>query len=273
MKIQVRNLEVYYEEYGEGTPVVILHGFTLDHCSMVESLEPVFNKRKGWRRIYIDLPGHGQTPGVDWIRNSDDILSLVQEFIDAIIPQQRFLVIGLSYGGYLAQGLVYNRAEWIDGVLLIVPRVVSHPNERIVPDKTELVKDESFLGTLEPTVRVDFETVVVIQNESVWERYRTEILPATKKADMEFLERLDNTVDTLSFDVRELPSLFEKPTLILVGRQDHWVGYQDAWTMLEYYPRATFAVLDGAGHAIQMEQENLFNTLVSDWLVRVRELA
>ena len=40
---------------------------------------------------------------------------------------------------------------------------------------------------------------------------------------------------------------FNKSTLILLGRQDSSVGYKDAWSILDNYPKATFAVLDKAG--------------------------
>jgi pimeloyl-ACP methyl ester carboxylesterase len=49
------------------------------------------------------------------------------------------------------------------------------------------------------------------------------------------------------------------------------VGYRDAWEILENYPRSTFAVLDRAGHNLQIEQETLFNALVNGWLDRVEE--
>ncbi len=42
-------------------------------------------------------------------------------FIDAVIPTQRFVLAGYSAGGYLAQGVVSQRAASIDGVLLCVP--------------------------------------------------------------------------------------------------------------------------------------------------------
>ncbi|TFG31649.1 alpha/beta hydrolase [Candidatus Thorarchaeota archaeon] len=111
-----------------------------------------------------------------------------------------------------------------------------------------------------------------MQTRSHWSRFVKEIVPGIVKADNQFLERLQPTVDEFSFDVDKLPSRFEKPVLILVGRQDHWVGYQDAWAILENYPRATFAVLDRAGHALQIEQDNLFNSLVNEWLDRVEEI-
>ncbi len=37
------------------------------------------------------------------------------------------------------------------------------------------------------------------------------------------------------------------------------------------YPRGTFAVLDRAGHGLEVEQEKVFNCLVDEWLDRVEE--
>lgn len=62
--------------------------------------------------------------------------------------------------------------------------------------------------------------------------------------------------------------LFEKPTLFVLGKQDSCVGYKDAWSIIDNYPRATISVLDCAGHNLQIEQEKLFGTLVNDWLKR-----
>ena len=41
------------------------------------------------------------------------------------------------------------------------------------------------------------------------------------------------------------------------------------WDVLENYPRAAFAVLDGAGHNLQIEKDQVFTALVRDWLNRV----
>ena len=41
--------------------------------------------------------------------------------------------------------------------------------------------------------------------------------------------------------------------------------------MLEHFPRATFAVLDRAGHALPHEQPGLIRALVTEWLDRVHE--
>jgi pimeloyl-ACP methyl ester carboxylesterase len=57
--------------------------------------------------------------------------------------------------------------------------------------------------------------------------------------------------------------------LVLTGQQDDSVGYVDQCALFPHYPRATFAVLDIAGHNLQIEQPDLFDELMLEWLDRV----
>lgn len=47
------------------------------------------------------------------------------------------------------------------------------------------------------------------------------------------------------------------------------MGYRDAWSILDSYPRATFVALDRADHGWPMETPNLLPALVDDWLERI----
>ena len=74
----------------------------------------------------------------------------------------------------------------------------------------------------------------------------------------------------------DLPSIsskwkkhFGKPALIIAARQDTVVGYRDAWSILESYPRGTFAVVDRADHGWPLERPELLAALIDDWLARV----
>jgi pimeloyl-ACP methyl ester carboxylesterase len=69
------------------------------------------------------------------------MLDAVLAFIDTVIPGQRFVVAGLSYGGYLARGVVYRRAASIDGVLLCAPQVTAEPAQAHLPRRTTLVEE------------------------------------------------------------------------------------------------------------------------------------
>ncbi len=61
--------------------------------------------------------------------------------------------------------------------------------------------------------------------------------------------------------------------LFLTGRFGDSCGYQDAYQILDNYPRATCAILDRAEHLLAFEQTTLFKAPVSEWLDRVDEYA
>ncbi|WP_083334719.1 alpha/beta fold hydrolase [Sediminibacillus halophilus] len=53
----------YYQKIGQGMPVLMLHGFGPDSRLMSGCMEPVFERRSGYQRVYVDLPGMGRTKG------------------------------------------------------------------------------------------------------------------------------------------------------------------------------------------------------------------
>jgi pimeloyl-ACP methyl ester carboxylesterase len=267
MECEIDGIKVYYEICGEGKPVVMLHGWGFGRLEMTLSMEPQFAERDGWKRVYLDLPGRGKTPGADWIVSSDQELDLLEKFIDQIIPGERFLVVGQSYGGYLARGLVYRRGADIDGVLLTVfADRPARPED--LPPRTVVFRDPVLEAQARAQNLVGFLTVMVTQNASALERSRK--LSAIPRPDQEFLDRLGKS-NRLSFDVDALPQPCGAPALFVLGRQDHMCGYREAWKILEQYPRATFAVLDGGGHGLIGEKPDVFRALVQDWLDRVEQ--
>jgi pimeloyl-ACP methyl ester carboxylesterase len=127
---------------------------------MIFALERHFTGREGWKRIYLDLPGRGKTAGADWIVSNDQVLDILEQFIDRLVPGERFLVAGQSYGGYLARGVVYRRGAEIDGVLLSVPAMSSSED---LPPRTEVVRDPAIMALARAENLAGFEDIVVTQ--------------------------------------------------------------------------------------------------------------
>lgn len=238
---------------------------------MADIMEPFFAHRSGWRRIFPDLPGMGgQTPGPDWMTNSAQILDVIEAFVDAVIPGERFAVAGASYGGGLARRVVQRRLAWLNGVYLLVPAVGGS-----TPPKQKLVQDPAFDAAMEKIAAqwgsemLRWRDTVVVESPAV-AAFIEASAPVAQRADHAFFERLFQTLESSPDYVNEP---FPGPALILTGRQDHVCGYQAAWDLLEMYPRATFAVLDRGGHTLHIEQEALVAALVNEWLDRVEEYA
>jgi pimeloyl-ACP methyl ester carboxylesterase len=271
MEYKVKDVSIYYEVHGSGTPVLMIHGWSVDHRLMKGCMEPVFETLETpWQRIYFDLPGMGKTKGQPWITGTDQMLDVILAFIDGILPNQHFLVAGESYGGYLARGVIKARESRVDGLLLICPTAVQETRLDNAPALRVLEKDDVFLNSLSEEERQYFAGINVVQNKRVWEKFKEDILPGLKAADYAFLENSLGQHVPYRVNVDQIEKPYQQPTLFVMGRQDCAVGYHDHWQLIENFSRASFVILDKAGHNLQIEQDVLFNAMVKEWLDRVQ---
>ena len=91
---------------------------------MTTAFEPIFEARSGWLRIYLDLPGMGETPRRR-LDPDDRRCAGRGRRVDrvAILSGETFALAGASYGGYLALGLMHRRAASVTGLALVAPGV------------------------------------------------------------------------------------------------------------------------------------------------------
>ncbi len=270
MECKLKKISINYDEIGEGRPILMLHSGYADHRHMKSCMEPLFKNRPGWKRIYFDYPGHGKTADEEWITSLEDVLNIVLEFIDKIIPDQNFTIASMSRGGYLSRGLLYHKSNLIDGLLMDVPSTIEAGSESRLPSYSTLKRDIGFETELKDEEAWIFNSIIVVHNRKVLNRVRKDFFPAFELADDTHHKKIIENFK-FSFDIDSTPESFDKPVLILVGRQDSIVGYRDAWNIIDQFPRASFVVLDKAGHFLQVEQSQLFNVLANEWLDRVEE--
>ncbi|MEK6221022.1 MAG: alpha/beta hydrolase [Chloroflexota bacterium] len=261
-----------FESIGEGIPIISLHGWSGSSAFGIRLLEPVFENHPGWQRFYLDLPGHGKTPAPSWIKNSDGMLEFVQDFIQEHIGDSPFAIVTSSYSAIIARAIIHRTPEKVLGYCGVVPMSEADDAKRVVPDTQVLIKEDAGRKLLTEVQKERFGNILVIQSEAVIKKILADIekeLPV----DEIFLDsiRSDPTRYGLSTTIDKFDQPFEKPSLFIMGRQDNVCGYQQTWDNIEDYPRATFAVLDRAGHILSYEHPALAQTLVGDWLDRVKE--
>jgi pimeloyl-ACP methyl ester carboxylesterase len=253
---------------GDGVPVLLLHGFSLDRRSLAYSLGPVFARRTGYRRIHVDLPGFGASPPVHSIDGSDAMLDFVLALIDEIVGDERLLIVGESWGAYLARGVVARRYAHVVGVALVCPVVIATNADRDVPEHRIVFEEPGLLERADPVAVEAFREGAVLVDQGSWDYVLTAIDPAVATADPATLERIGARYG-FAVDVDRVGDPFLGPSLIVVGRQDATVGYRDAIGIIERFPRATVAVLDESGHNLEGERPRMLAALVDDWLDRV----
>jgi pimeloyl-ACP methyl ester carboxylesterase len=269
MKCIIEGNSICYTSVGEGIPVLMLHGYCLDHMILKASCEPVFEKLTGYRRVYFDLPGMGDSTASSALSTTDSMLSVILQFVDRLFEGRPFLVVGESYGGYLARGVLKQRPTQVLGICLICPATEMDISKRRLPAPRTLYKDSGMIETLSDSDRLLFEENIVVQSSENYKRFEREIKRGLDKANMPLLDRIQAEAYGFQEDINASMAAYDVPALVLTGRQDAVVGYEDTYAILRQLPRATFAILDGAGHHVQIEQPELFEAMVAEWLRRV----
>ncbi|ANC77518.1 alpha/beta hydrolase [Fictibacillus phosphorivorans] len=266
MLCRVTRGSIFYEVIGEGLPLIILHSMGTDHRSMKAWMEPIFKNKSGYQRVYVDLPAHGYSEIDSTVKSTDDILSNVLEFIDEAFSDKEFALLGSSYGGYLAQGIVHVKRERVKKLALLAPAI--HRKERNVPEKVILEKNETLLQVLDEDTRTAFETLMVAQNEVNLTRFLEEVQPGRQLVNRTFLT--SNWRENGYFfaqepfsDVRSL----QHPLLLILGKQDHICGFQDYDFLMSKFPHGIQVILDDVGHMLHIEQRKMVQQLIEAWLM------
>lgn len=266
MNILIEDTQLHYEEYGNGIPVICLHGFYVDSNLMKGCLEPVFSHKTGYKRIYLDLVGMGKTPANESVDSSDKMLHIVTQFITEVVGEQNFILFGESYGGYLALALIEHFQNKISGLFLLCPCTKGNKETRNLPLKQILMHEPVCISEEHKKDYLSFLDMAVIANNYTWGRYTEDVLTGVARACNTYLQKLSLSGYTLSCEKNFASIQFGNPTTVLLGKQDHIVGYKDALQLEPNFSRGTFAIIDSAGHNLQIEKPELFSSFVEDFL-------
>lgn len=257
MQRTINDVTIHFVEHGAGMPLVALHGSGVDHREIEAAVEAVVPST-GYRRIYPDLPGMGRST-TGSLSCNDDVVAVLGDLLDHLVEGPA-LLLGHSYGAYLARGLAAQRPAAILGLALLCPTT---ERSRHVPEHDVVRHDAAAYDELEPAQRAGFDEYFVVRTPATARRYRDHVVPGTTLVDEDALRRIFSgwRVDVGS-------QTFTSPTLIIAGRRDSVVGHADAIDLLASYPRSTLAVIEDAGHALMHERPELFSALLGEWLER-----
>jgi len=257
MDRSIDGVTVHGAEHGAGVPVVALHGSGVDHREVEAGLEAVLT-RTGLHRMYPDLPGMGRT-GADGLDSNDDVVTLLCSLIEGLDAGPA-LLIGHSYGAYLARGITDRRPDLVRGLALLCP-VGEHTGE--LPAHEVVREDADVHRALDAWHREGYDDYFVIRTDATARRFRDHIAPAASLVDEAALTRIFS-----AWPITLTGAGTDLPVLIVAGRRDATAGFRDAASMVDVYPRATLAVVDDAGHALLHEKPDLVGALIADWIDR-----
>lgn len=243
---------MHYEIYGQGQPIYFIHGHGLSLISMVETYEKIFEKLANYQRIYIDLPGMGQSPADDQMDSSLAIAEALVQLIENLSPEGKIILFGHSYGGYLSMAINYLMPDRVQKLFLTCPPVKAINQERRLAKHKNVYLQEI---EIDPKyAKAYYEMSVVISPETL-DRYQRISLPGIEQFNQEydeFLQRQGQRFLKLPFE-KEMYAMDPQLCLIL-ARNDQIVGYKDQIEVFIDKDNASIYLIENAGHNIMIDQ-------------------
>lgn len=266
MKFESGELRLDYETHGEGLPIVFLHGLAIDRRLLREVCEPAFAGEGAdtrYKRIYVDLPGHGDSPAAPLYASADGLAEALRLFVHELVGDKELAIVGYSYGGYLAPLLAQHFSS-VRGLFLACPVAEPDFGKRRVAHRRVALREPGLRFSEDPREQAAFDEIAVLQTQTVLSAFQRLVHPANVAASQTFLSQVRDRYVTQRPLVSLLQS-FAAPTTIVAGHDDHWVGYEDMLPWCRAIQRAALHVLHDAGHLLPLEQPQRLRALLSDW--------
>lgn len=245
-------------EQGAGPAVVLLHGFPMDARIWEAQIAALSSS---YRVIAPDLRGFGQSINADPFT----ILSLAHD-IQALLRQMNItpcVLGGLSMGGYIALAYEQMCPTDLKGLLLIDTKAEADSTDaKANRDKSiELVQTAGVKAVADQMLPRLLSPATLQSRPHIVHRLR-QIMESVPPATIIHAQRaMRDRPDCTAM----LPSI-ANPVLIINGEDDVATPPAMARLMRQAIPRAQLALIPGAGHLSPMEQPDLVNAALRDFL-------
>ncbi|MBO4754344.1 MAG: alpha/beta hydrolase [Bacteroidales bacterium] len=259
--------QIYYESQGEGTPVILLHGHTLDMRMWDPQMKALLDA--GFRVIRPEMRGYGhsskQQVGVQFT-HLDDMMTVMDS-----LHIDKAHVVGLSMGSFVASEMVAMYPDRLITATLASGNIRNMPGPSTLFDNLELARKDS----------------VIAQNLALGiEKWKEEWIEklvsgggSNREAIRESVSQQVHDWDGWQLVNREMRNYYgyeawdtlksrcpELPVLILSGEKEG----KGKNPMLEYLPNSKQVIIPDCGHMSNMEKPEEFTQLMLENIERAK---
>jgi pimeloyl-ACP methyl ester carboxylesterase len=216
--VQIGNMEMYYEEYGVGKPLLLLHGF--GGCT--QNWHPFTAElSEHYRLIVVDLRGHGYSTNPDnkftHKEAANDVFLLLEK-----LGIDDFSAMGMSTGGMVLLHMATRQPKRIASMVLI--STTSH-----FPDQARAIMRRASFETMPPEVQEMYRECAKRGEEQI------------RQLITQFNALHDN-YDDMNFTAQNLSAI------VVHGDRDNFFPVEIAVSLYRAIPDATLWIIPGGDH-------------------------
>lgn len=262
--MQIDGNRLAYDDVGSGPPVMLIHGFPLNRAMWRPQLGDLV--AAGYRVLAPDLPGFGESDTPDGPCSMETYAECLLLLLDHL-KIEHAVVGGMSMGGYVLFDLLRRHPERVSGAIFVVTRAVAD-DAAGRSRRLQLANDVMKFG---PQVVADaFHPLM--------------FAPGTAEARPKLAEDVYGVMVSTSSrglaggllamrerrDMRGLLPEVTVPTLVVAAANDLACPAEYPQMIAEGISGSRLVIIPGAGHLVNMEQPNLFNRHLLDFLRQAR---
>jgi pimeloyl-ACP methyl ester carboxylesterase len=249
--VNANGINMYYESYGKGSPLLFLHG-SMGTGKVWKPYVPILSNH--FNIILPDVRGHGQTENPGRELNLHLIAEDLVGFIEALKLEKPFLC-GWSMGGDVSLDIAMRYPDSVRG--LIVGGVTHRVPETYLASMRAM--------GLEGPGHINFELA---------EKNFPQLINLWKTEHVQSSSHWKELVLQLSFEMMK-PTLpaeddlkrITVPTLIVWGDRDQFLPIENAVELYRLIPRAQLAVVPNSDHFVSRTKVTLFAELVKEFVL------
>jgi pimeloyl-ACP methyl ester carboxylesterase len=240
MTIDYKKGKVNFEEFGSGSALVMLHGYT-------ESAKIWYDYKdslaKNYRVILIDLPGHGRSSIIDEVHTMDLMADCVKAVLDHLAIETTVMV-GHSMGGYVALAFARKHARMLKGLGLF------HSTSLADSDEAKQGREKSIEIISKNHAKFLFNFIPELFAPETKEIYQSEIQNLIDEASAMDPEALLAAQRGMKERTSTLDVLINAsfPVMFIAGQKDSRVPFENVWVQMALTETAYSLILRNAGH-------------------------
>jgi pimeloyl-ACP methyl ester carboxylesterase len=253
-----REIELWYEQQGSGSPIILLHAFAVS--GEIWYPQSTALVASGYRAISVDLRGHGHSPAPKdpyTIRQmADDVRCLIDHLqLDSVY------LVGLSMGGRIALQIAIDHPSVVTALLLVSTKTdpIQIAREELQRLLHRAEQDGAAEAVKEWYARISYRRLTEIEPDfmermlAVWQDKAKEGFTGAAHALL--------NMETLTPHLAEI----RIPTLAIAGELDEACHpYIDLYH--RSMPRCYTSIIPRAGHFVNLEQIEAFNQRMLEFL-------
>ena len=254
-----KNFKINYHMQGNGPVIILLHGYMDDMTIWDDVAKSLADKHK---LISIDLPGHGKSK---YLKSSikigdisDSIIKLLR--IESI---EHFILIGYSYGGYIALDIMSRYKKVLKALILVHSHPYPDTTKKIISRQRELsyIKKGKFELIKPLQIKKRFHDNYIKNNQVQLGKLKTVINSIDP----------DNTLITLNV-ILNRPDRHQNlltchiPVLFCLSEHDDHINYQRIKIDFSQQENIDIELFKNSKHMCFWEEKDLFLLKVSQFI-------